>query len=480
MIVIRRLACFVVSVFLLAATLGASPEPSASGAPDSIAFVHATVIPMDEERVLEDQTVIVTRGTIVAIGSASGIEVPDGALVVDATGRYLLPAFCDMHVHLLGEAWNMMLPPEDQLTRDEIPWDTFLFPYVANGVTTVQDLFSPPEHLALREKIARGEVLGPRMILARMIDAEGKAWPPPLAEWVASPVEAAEAVRRAKKAGYDKIKVYSFLDPESYDAIVSTASELDMDVIGHIPMAVSVEHVLDAGQKLIAHSEELAKHVDGDYRPERVEELAGLMADRGVWMMPTLITTRRILEVFDDPAGLVSHPESVYYRHPMERGVWTFVLEKLYKPIPVAGQKSLRAAFDEFQPALTVAFHSKGGRLMAGSDTVLPGLVPGFALHDELRELVGAGLTPYEALRTATSNPFEYLGESDEAGTVEIGKRSDLVLLDANPLEDITSSSKVGGVLIRGRWIGGDEIRKRMEELARSFEGPGDSGPGQQ
>lgn len=480
MIIVRRFSVFVISAFLLTGALGASPEALAASVPDRIAFVHAAVIPMNEERILQDQTVIVIGGAIVEIGSASEIEVPEGTFVVDATDRYLLPAFCDMHVHLLGEAWNMMLPPEDQLSREEVPWETFLFPYVANGVTTVQDLFSPPELLALRERIAQREVLGPRLILARMIDAEGKAWPPPLGEWVASPEEASEAVRRAKKAGYDKIKVYSFLDQESYDAIVSTANELGMDVIGHIPMAVSVEHVLDAGQKLIAHSEELAKHVDGDFSPERIDELAEMMADRGVWMTPTLITTRRILEVFDDPEQLVSHPESVYYRHPMEQGVWTFVLEKLYKPIPVAGQKSLRAAFEQFQGQLTLAFHERGGKLMAGSDTVLPGLVPGFALHDELRELVGAGLTPYEALRAATTNPFEYLGERDESGTIEIGKRSDLVLLDANPLEDIANSSKVGGVLIRGRWISGEKIQQMMEELARSFEAGREAEPEEQ
>jgi hypothetical protein len=459
---------FVLSIVPLSATLGASsdaPIASPSRRPDHVAFVHASVIPMDEERVLRDQTVVVAGGTIVAIGPADATRVPDGALVIDATGRYLLPAFCDMHVHLLGEAWNMMLPPELQPASEDLPWDSFLFPYVANGVTTVQDLFSPPEHLVLRERIAKGEVLGPRLILARMIDGP-KAWPPPLGVWVASPEEAREAVRRAKKDGYDKIKVYSFLDKESYDAIVSTANELDMDVIGHIPMSVSLEYVLNAGQTLIAHSEEVAKHARGDYSKERIDELADMIATRGVWMMPTLVTTESIIEVFDDPEGLVSRPEAAYYQHPMEQSVWSFVLEKLYKPIPVEGQNKIRDGYAHFQPQLTLALHEKGGKLMAGSDTVLPGLVPGFALHRELRELVKAGLTPFEALRTSTTTPFEYLGESETAGTIEVGKRSDLVLLDENPLEDIASSSRISGVLMRGRWIGAEEIRTRMDEVA--------------
>lgn len=429
---------------------------------------------MDEERILRDQTVVVAGGTIVEIGPAAAVKLPDAALVVDATGRYLLPAYCDMHVHLLGEAWNMMLPPEHQSASTDLPWNSFLFPFVANGVTTVQDLFSPPEHLVLRERIARGEVLGPRLILARMIDGPKKAWPPPLGVWVENPAEARAAVLQAKKDGYDKIKVYSFLNKESYDAIVSTADELGMDVIGHIPMSLSVEYVLDAGQKLIAHSEELAKHARGDSRAERIEELADMMTKRGTWMMPTLVTTESILEVFDDPEGLVSRPEAAYYRHPMEQGVWSFVLEKLYKPIPLEGQKSIRDGYEHFQKQLTLSLHQKGGKLMAGSDTVLPGLVPGFALHRELRELVNAGLTPYEALRTSTTTPFEYLGERDESGTIEVGMRSDLVLLDENPLEDIANASRITGVLMRGRWIGAEEIRTRMEKVAGSLEVTGE------
>lgn len=458
--------CLLLTTALLFTAAPGSAAAIPDARPGTVAFVHAEVIPMDEEHVLHDQTVVVTNGTIVEIGPAAETKVPDDALVVDATGRYLLPAFCDMHVHLLGEAWNMMLPPEEQLAKEDLPWERFLFPYVAGGVTTVQELFGLPEHVALRERIARGEVLGPRLVVARMIDAPKKAWPPPLGVWVASPEEAEQAVRQADKDGYDRIKVYSFLEKDSYDAIVATAKELGMDVIGHIPMSLSIEYVVEAGQTFIAHSEELAKHVPAEGRDERIDEVAALMAKRGVWMAPTLITTESILEVFDDPDALVSRPEAKYYRHPMEQGVWSFVLEKLYKPIPAAGRNAIRTDFDRFQKPFVAAFHAKGGKMLAGSDTVLPGLVPGFALHRELQELVGAGLTPYEALRTATINPFEYLGESDLSGTVAKGMRSDLVLLHANPLDDISNTSSIAGVLIHGRWLGPEEIAKGMQDLA--------------
>jgi imidazolonepropionase-like amidohydrolase len=431
-----------------------------------IAFLHATVIPMDRERVLSNQTVVVADGKIVAIGPTSRLKVPAKALRIDATGKFLIPALCDMHVHLLGEAWNIMMPAGAQLAGKDIPFEDFLFPYIANGVTTVQELFGKPEQIVLRQRIVRGELLGPRIILAQTLDGPKRGWPPPLTTWVASPREARDAVRQAKIAGMDKIKVYSFLDRESYDAIISTARELKMDVIGHIPMSLSVEYVLDAGQKLIAHSEEVAKHAKGDYTAERINYFADKMAKSGVWMTPTLVTTDSLLELFDNQERLLARPETKYFKHPMQAAVWSFMIERLYLPTPPEARVKLRQDFERFQKPLTKAFHDKGGRLMAGSDTIIPGLVPGFALHRELKELVDVGLTPYEALRSATTAPFEYLDEIGKAGTIEVGKHSDLVLLDRNPLEDISAVSNVAGVLMRGRWIAKAEIRKRMTQIA--------------
>jgi len=420
---------------------------------------------MDRERALPDHTVIVTDGKIVAIGPSSTVKVPQGAFRVDATGHFLIPALCDMHVHMLGEPWNIMLPPAAKIPSKDIPFEKLLFPYLANGVTTVQELFASPEQIGLRQRIERGELLGPRFILAVTIDAPGKAWPPPLTTWVASPREAENSVRQAKAAGFDRIKVYSFLDKESYDAIISTARELKMDVIGHVPMALSVEYVLNAGQKMIAHSEEVAKHAGGNYSPERIQYFAETMAKRGIWMTPTLVTTHSLIELFDNADKVPDRPEFKYFQNAMQLGVWSFMIEKIYGPVPAAARAQIREAFYKFQKPMTKAFYDQGGKLMAGSDTIIPGLVPGFALHRELRELVEVGLTPFEALRTSTTRPFEYLGEIDKAGTIEVGKQSDLVLVDANPLKDISAASKVSGVLMRGRWIGPDEIRQRMKEI---------------
>ena len=455
-------------VAIAAAAVCACPAPAAPRKPASatVAFVHTAVVPMDRERVLADQTVVVVDGRIAALGPAAKVRVPRHAVRIDARGRYLLPALSDMHVHIEGESWNALLSAEAKAATKATPFEDFLFPYVANGVTTVQVLSGTHELLPVRGQIAEGRLLAPRLILARMIDGPDKAWPPPLSSWVATADEARAATRQAKADGYDKMKVYSFLTKETYDAVVATAKEEHMDVIGHIPYALSVEYVVDSGQKMIAHTEEVAKHAHGDYSTERVSYFAGRIADGGVWMTPTLITTRRIIEDFSDPKGLFASPEARYAAHPIQRDIWSFI-SNMNQGIPAQARIKLRDDFEKFQRPFTKVFHDKGGQLMTGTDALLPRLVAGFALHQELKEFVAVGLTPYQALRASTTVPYEYLGESKEAGTIELGKRTDLLLVEANPLEDVAAASKIAGVMMRGRWIPKAEIDRRMRRIAR-------------
>lgn len=454
-------------VLALVVSARCASVPAASDA-KVVAFVHAAVVPMDRERVLRDHTVVIDRGTVVAIGPTSSVKIPLNAQRIDASGHYLLPAFADMHVHVEGESFSALLTDEQRAASRDLPYEDFLFPYVANGVTTVQVMSGTAELLALRSRIERGELIAPRLILARMIDGPDKAWPPPLSTWVADANEARDAVRRARADGYDMLKVYSFLSRESYDAVIATARESRMDVVGHIPNALSVEYVIDAGQKLIAHSEEVAKHTHGDYSKERIDYFASRIAEGNVWMTPTLITTLSILEVLDDPDGDVHAAGHSYVAHPMQSGIRSFIVDRLYRPMPPEARKKIRDDFEKFQKPLTKTFHEKGGQLMTGTDSLFPRLVAGFALHGELRELVAVGLTPYEALRTSTTIPHEFLGASATAGTIESGKRPDIVMVDANPLEDIAAASRIAGVFMRGRWITKEEIEQRMRAIERS------------
>ena len=459
-VVVSVLLALMVTSCPLAASSSGNRKPD-----ESFAFIHASVISMVQEGVLPNRTVIVHNGSISEIGPTESTIVPDGTVLIDATNQYLIPAYCDMHVHLLNEAWNMFQPPEAPSQATELDLDSFLFLYLAKGVTTVQVLSATTDDLDLRERISQGEVLGPRLVLARMIDGPDKAWPPPLSTWVASPEAARAAVLEAYEAGYDAMKAYSFLDRASYDAIVAATQETDMDLIGHIPLDLSLEYVVNAGQKLIVHSEEVMKHAGGDFSREMIEHLATTLADSDTWIIPTLVTSRNVLALFDDVEGQLSRSEVSYFQHPIQQGAWSFIIQNLYMPIASEQRQSIREGFEQFQLSFTKTLHDRGVKLLAGTDTGVPVLVPGFALHRELEELVRVGLTPYEALKTSTTHPIEYLGELDEAGTVEVGKRADLVLLKDNPLVDIRHSDAIAGVMLGGQWLAEEEIEEGLSSL---------------
>ena len=441
-----------------------SVEPQAGQGP-VVAFIGANVIPMDTERILRDQLVLVVEGRIVSIEDADAGNIPEGSRRIDASGQYLIPALSDMHVHLEGEAWNVMFPPEAQFPPEAFDFENLLFPYVANGVATVQVMSALPEHIELREQVDRGEFLAPRLVLSRMVDGPGRAWPPPISTWVSSAKEARQAVLDIHREGYDSIKVYSFLDRESYQAIITSAREVGMPVGGHIPLGMSLEEVLAAGQISIAHSEELLKVARSPFTNDEIETIASTIADSGAWITPTLTTSRNILAVFEDFEGELARPE-IRYLHPMDLGIWSFIHSNLYQPVPQDQREAIRDGYEQFQRPLTRALAAAGARLMTGTDALIPSNVPGFSIHDELAELVDVGLSPYDALRSSTTEPFAFLGELDQAGTIAVGKRADLVLLDDNPLVDIAATRNISGVMIRGRWIARDEILEHLEELA--------------
>lgn len=456
-------------VSCLSCGLREPPTQPVASSGSKIVFTGVNVIPMDTERILQDQTVLVVNGTISFIEDGADLEIPEGASRIDASGQYLIPALSDMHIHLEGAAWNAMFPPEAQFSPQALDFERLLFPYVANGISTVQVMSALPEHIELREKIERGEFIGPRLVLSRMVDGPGRAWPPPISTWVSTPDEARQAVLDIHREGYDSIKVYSFLDRSSYEAIMTTATEVGMGVGGHIPVELSLEEVLGAGQTLIAHSEELLRVAQSPYTHDEIERIARTIAGSGTWITPTLTTSRNVIAVLEDFDAELARSE-VHYLHQMDRGIWSFIHTNLYQPIPQDQRTAIRNGFEQFQRPLTRALNAAGAKLMTGTDALIPSTVPGFSIHDELAELVAAGLSPYEALRSSTTEPHHFLDDSDRAGTITGGKRADLVLLESNPLADITATRAISGVMIRGRWIGRDEIEQGLAELATAHQ----------
>ncbi|WP_026852141.1 amidohydrolase family protein [Geothrix fermentans] len=430
-------------------------------------FEHVNVVPMTRNVVLADYSVVVRNDKIEQMGASSTIKAPKHAIRIDGRDKYLIPALSDMHVHLEGDAWNLMFPKEKKFTSEEIDFRDILFLYVANGITTIDVLFAFPEHLALREKIRKQELPGPRMVLSRMIDGAGKAWPPPLGVWIHNPAEAEDAVIEAHRQGYDRIKVYSFLDLPSYDAIMRAGKKLGMPVDGHIPFAVSVEHAVASGQGMIAHAEEIMKAAK-ENNPESIRHYASLLAASPTYVTSALITNKNINAVIQDPVREFSKPGTEFL-HPMGLGIWNYVYLNLYKPIPKKHRDHLSEGYESFLKPFVREFHRRGGKLLAGTDAPIPSTLPGFALHDELAELVVAGLSPYEALRVSTTNAHDFLGERALAGTLEPGKAANVVLLDGNPLDAISNTRKISGVMTQGQWLSRADIDRRLADIKDAY-----------
>lgn len=434
---------------------------------EELVFTHVNIIPMDQEQILEDYTLVVRDGKISAMGPASNMKVSANAKIVESTGKYLIPALSDMHVHLEGDAWNIMYPPGSGYTPIELNYEDILFVYLAHGITTIQLMSAFPEHISIREKVDRQVIPGPKMVLSRMIDGAGKAWPPPISTWVNNPGEAAGAVRQAHETGYNGIKVYSFLDRASYDTIMKTAASLNMPVDGHIPLSTSLDHIIASGQRMISHSEEVMKFTD-DFSQANIQAQATSLAEGEVWMTSTLITSLNLTRLFEEPEQQLSKPGTAYL-HPMGADLGAYIYENLYKPIPESHRQYIKQGYTNLQLPFVLAFHSAGGKLLSGSDALIPPNLPGFELHAELEELVSAGLSPYEALRVSTTNNHEFLGEMESAGTIEAGKNANLLLLNANPLEDISNTREIEGVLCHGSWIPKIKIDARLESIAQSY-----------
>ncbi|MGB8983219.1 MAG: amidohydrolase family protein [Anaerolineales bacterium] len=427
------------------------------GAPVT-AFVDVTVIPMDNERTLEHQTVVVRDGIIERIGDSAQVEVPAEALVIDGRGRYLMPGLVDMHVHV------------------EYPNDLLLF--VANGVTTVRNMwgntdrklwFGLPDQLTMKKQIAEGKLFAPTIYTAGPV-MEGKPANHPLMETFTSPEQAAESVAWQKAQGYDFVKVYDHLSPEIYEAILHSAIEQGLPTVGHVPFAVGLDGVLSSGQITIEH---LTGYVDPDavrflIPEDELDEYAARTKDAGVWNCVTLTEypkSKQTAEVFDQ----LQHQPGMVYQSPSTRLFSPFMYYMASQSHSYQGEDYPQRVAD-LNRRMVQALHNAGAGILLGTDSAQAYHLPGFSFHEELALLVEAGLTPYEALKAGTRDASLALGREYEFGLVAEGQRADLLLLEANPLEDVSNANQRTGVMLRGRWYGSDELQSMLAALADSYQ----------
>ena len=433
---------------------------SASLPAQTIAIENVNVVPMDRARVVSKQTVIVKDGRIAEIGAAGRVRVPDGVTRVDGANKYLVPGFAEMHGHLPGPG----TPP--QVTEN------ILFLYVANGVTTVRGMLGHPSHLEMRKRIEDGSVLGPKLYVAG----------PALSGQSATSVDIArQMVRDQKAAGYDHLKIQEGLSREVYDAIVATANEVRIPFAGHVPNDVGVHRAIEARQVSIDHLDNYVEGIEADDSPlkdadpqrrgrelpfhldeRKIEPLAKKTRDAGIWMVPTMA----LWEVFnstDTPESLAARPEMKYMPKSMV-DQWAAAKQKMLASVdPKGGARIL-----EVRKKILRALYDAGAPIAFGTDSPQIFSVPGFSIHREAPIMVACGMKPYDVLRSLTRNVAEYFGTLSDSGTVQPGKRADLVLLESDPLKDVGALSRRAGVFVRGRWLPESEIQARLRALAES------------
>ncbi|MGD8174697.1 amidohydrolase family protein [Marinimicrobium sp. ARAG 43.8] len=451
-----RLLCWLALTPLLFLA-GCTNEEEAPKTPGLYAFVGVNVIPMDENRVLEHQTVLVREGRIVSIDPASVVP-PGGATVIDGKGRYLMPGLAEMHGHVPGG-------DHPQYAQD------VLFLYISNGVTLVRGMAGDEYHLTLRDKIASGEIDGPTLFAASPWLGQNNA---------GSEAQTRDVVRQYAELGFDLLKVGS-LSPINYGYMVDEANRQDIPFAGHIPVGVTLERALEAGQASIDHFDryteflvdeeaDLAGRSGGFFGSgvvdlvdlDRMDEAVQRTVEAGTWNVPTLSLVEHLASE-EAPEAMIQWPEMRYMPQEVLDG-WVqakhdFQAREDFQP------EAARALVD-LRHLLLRELHDGGAPIALGSDAPQFFNVPGFSIHREMAMMVNAGLTPYEVLATGTRKPAEYFGTPDTFGQVAPGHRADLILLKENPLEDISAVQERVGVMVRGEWFPESSIQKRLQAIA--------------
>ncbi|MDQ3698429.1 MAG: amidohydrolase family protein [Gemmatimonadota bacterium] len=443
----------------------------ASTSPAVVAFEDVTVVPMDGERVLPNQTVVVRDGRIANVGAARDANVPAGALRVDGRGKFLLPGLAEMHAHV---------PPG---TATEEALRDIMFLYVANGVTTIRGMLGAPYQLALRDRLAKGEILGPTLYVGAP-SLNGNSAP--------TADTAAKLVRAHKAAGYDLLKIHPGLTRPAYDAMVATAREVGMTFAGHVPQEVGVRRALASRQSTIDH---LDGYLEGAMSDSAIARLrgggtnfadfvrsidAGLFASlaqetkaRGTWNVPTMFLWESFFGP-ESPEAMAQRPEMRYVSRQAVEGWQNQKRNRIRLDSANAATPELAARYLALRRRMLKALADAGALLLMGTDSPQMFNVPGFALHRELQVMSQAGLTPYQVLESGTRNVARYAAEDlklDGAfGTVAVGNRADLVLLEANPLEGVENVAKRAGVMVRGRWVPASEIEAGLAALVARME----------
>jgi imidazolonepropionase-like amidohydrolase len=440
-----------------AGALAQQPESSTSR---EIVFQDVNVITMLNEQVKEHQTVVTKAGRITALGDGKKIKFGKDALVVDGKGKYLMPGLAEMHGHV---------PP----IEDMQPMKDVLTLFVVNGITTVRGMLGHPKHLELRAMINKGELLAPHFYTTGP-SINGMS--------VTSPEAGAEMVRNQKKAGYDFLKMHPGLSRAKFDSIAYTANKLKIPFAGHVSFGVGVWRAIDAGYSSIDHLdgfieglvpgiENMVEQQTGPFGLQvaekadttKIPQLMQALKSKNIWVVPTQSLGERWFSPHYSSDDFRNDPNKKYMS---QNTVNQWITSKDNLMNDPNYNVSKAEYFLKLRRKLILECQKNGIGLLLGCDAPQIFNVPGFSTHNELEYLVRAGLTPFQALKTGTVNVAQYLKLKD-AGTIQVGSVSDLILLNGNPLEDINHVRAQAGVMIGDKWMDKAFIDREFKRLVK-------------
>lgn len=439
---------------------------------NSYAITHVTIIPMNKEQILKDQTIVIENGKIKQIGSSYKIKLKSDVKCIDGKDKYVLPGFFDMHAHFFYEQGDNINTCEHELKV-----------MLANGLTTVRIECGDPVYLEARKKVEDKIWVGPKLSISSPQFVGNYPWPGKVfAEVCKTPEEAEAAVKKCKKQGYDEIKITFMVKRDVYDAIIKTAKTEGIKVTGHVGPLVKLRAALEAKQQ-IEHMDEFIDML----LPDTSYNHGECVSDMNIWRkrawntvpaldekkLPSLVKMVKEAGIFVTPTNYFffsSFADSISKEQYQQRPDYAFIPKDIlderwairtryWKSAPPLASRN---KYIDIRKKMTYQLWKAGVPLMAGSDSPEWFLVTGFSIHDELETFVKAGVSNYGALETATKNPATYLGLIKNKGTVEVGKDADLIILDKDPLQNIAHTRSVSSMVLNGVYYNSDELKKLL------------------
>jgi len=477
-----RSTCWFLPVVMCVTVGGQNAAPDR--VPDRTTYItHVTVIDTKTGKEAKDQTVVISDGKISDVEKSEGIAAPTSNRIVDGRGKYLMPGLWDMHVH--------------SVRTERIPT---MFPmFVAKGVLGIREMGTDMDlaHVeVIRKQVAKGDLLGPLVVSTGQI-LDGRPKPPSRTfAVITTETDGRAAVKTLKAGGAEFVKVYTWLSKDAYFAIADESKKQGLPFVGHVPMSVTALEASAAGQKSIEHlngidlvcstrEREIRKalpkadsemtyetvgqkvifEASASYSENKCADAIATFAQNHTWQVPTFVAFLQDAE-FND--SRVTNDRRLKYIPASIRKQWSDYAQHHAGPTPMD---------KVFEQHLTIlrAMHRAGVPILAGTDVAwgVPFTYAGFSLHDELALLVRAGLTPAEALQAATINPARFFGKENDLGSIQVGKLADVVLLDADPLQDIHNTTRISGVFLSGRYLD----RAALDKLLKDAEAAANSAP---